>query len=76
MLLLNHRAACVFSRSFLAAKLTRRFEREWRKKHPSLVLAKLMCSAIVAMRPSFADVPFGCAPWQGGAFQWVQAPLD
>jgi hypothetical protein len=22
-----------------------------------------------------ADVRFGCAPWKGGVFQWVQAPL-
>ena len=21
------------------------------------------------------DVRFGCAPWKGGVFQWVQAPL-
>ena len=24
---------------------------------------------------SLANVRFGCAPWKGGVFQWVQAPL-
>jgi hypothetical protein len=31
--------------------------------------------ALIARRCVFAsDVRVGCAPWKGGAFQWVQAP--
>jgi hypothetical protein len=35
---------------------------------------KLACHWNNRLDPKSIHVRFGCAPWQGGAFQWVQAP--